>query len=98
MRIKLSPIASNHTITVALDGLVLTIDNIEYDLSQIPPGGQADEPPDSPFIGIVTRDEVTIRYHYDSNLAVPNQSTEWDDYTFEVESGPVPCPIIWRES
>ena len=98
MKIALSPIASSHTTTVAIDGLILTIDNTDYDLSEIPPGGQADEPPDGPFIGVVTRDAVTIRYHYDSQLAEPNQSAEWDDYTFEVESGPVPSPIIWRDN
>lgn len=98
MRITLSPIASDYTTTVFLNGLVLTIDGTPYDLSQIPEGGQADAPPNSPFIGIVTRESVTIRYHYDSNLAEPQQSTDWANYTFEIENGPVPSPIIWRES
>ena len=97
MKIILSPIASNHTTTVALDGLVLTIDGIPYDLSAIPEGGQAEATADSPFIGVVTRDEVTIRYHYDSQAALPHQSTDWADYTFELTSGPVPSPIQWRQ-
>jgi hypothetical protein len=98
MKLILSPVASTHTTTVSLNGLTLVIDGTDYDLSQIPPGGQADAPPDSPFIGIVTRNEVTIRYHYDSNLAEPQQSTDWANYIFEIESGPVPCPIIWRDN
>jgi hypothetical protein len=77
---------------------MLTIDGTPYDLSQIPEGGQADAPPNSPFLGIVTRESVTIRYHYDSQLAEPRQPTNWANYIFEIESGPVPCPIIWRDN
>jgi hypothetical protein len=96
MKIILSPIASDHTTSVSIDGLVLTIDGTAIDLSVIPEGGQAEPDDDSPFVGIVTRDKATIRYHYDSVLAEPNQSTDWADYTFEVESGEVPSPIIWK--
>ena len=28
--------------------------------------------------------------------AEPDQSTNWDDWTFFVESGDVPCPIKWK--
>ncbi len=97
MQIILSPIASSHTTTVFLNGLVLTIDGTPYDLSQIPEGGQADAPPNSPFLGIVTRESVTIRYHYDSQLAEPQQSTDWSSYRFEVTGGEVPSPIVWRQ-
>src|SRR5690606_36341847 len=96
MRIILSPIASNKTTTVSVSGLTLTIDGTDYDLSVIPEGGQAEASEESPFIGTVTRDAVTIRYEYDSRLAEPNQSTDWTDYTFDVVSGDVPCPIKWR--
>jgi hypothetical protein len=96
MKIILSPIANNKTTTVSLKGLILTIDGQEIDLSVIPVGGEAEPDDNSPFIGKVTRDEVTIRYEYNSQLAEPNQSTNWDDYTFEVTDGPVPCPIIWK--
>ena len=96
MRIILSPIASNKTTTVSISGLVLTIDGAEYDLSIIPDGGQAEAAQDSPFIGTVTRNSVTIRYEYDSQKAEPNQSTDWADYTFEVAEGEVPCPIRWK--
>ena len=96
MKLILSPIASDRTTTVSIDGLVLTIDGTAIDLSVIPEGGQAEADDDSPLVGIVTRDEATIQYHYDSSKAEPNQSTDWSDYTFEIESGEVPSPIIWK--
>lgn len=96
MKIILSPVASNKTTTVSLIGLVLTIDGTEYDLSIIPEGGQAEASEGSPFIGTVTRDLVTIRYEYDSSKAEPDQSSNWDDYTFDVAEGEVPCPIKWK--
>ncbi|WP_208604773.1 hypothetical protein [Vibrio injensis] len=64
-------------------------------MSIIPEGGQAEAEEGSPFIGIVTRDEVTVQYCYDSSKAEPLQSTEWADYTFDIEQGEVPCPIRW---
>jgi hypothetical protein len=96
MKIILSPIAANKTTAVSVNGLILTIDGQEIDLSVIPEGGQAEAEEDSPFIGVVTRDEVTIRYKYNSQLAEPDQSKDWDDYTFDVTDGEVPCPIQWK--
>lgn len=96
MEIILSPIASNKTTTISVDGLIVTIDGTGYDLSVIPDGGQAEAGENSPFIGIITREYATIRYEYDSKLAKPNQSTDWADYTLDVESGIVPCPVKWR--
>lgn len=96
MKIILSPLASDHTTTVSVDGLTLTIDEQVIDLSVIPEGGVAEPDDDSPFIGDVTRNEVTIKYHYESAKAKPEQSTNWADYTFDVTSGEVPCPIQWK--
>ena len=96
MRIILSPVASTKTTTVSISGLTLTIDGTDFDLSVIPEGGQAEADENSPFIGTVTRDKVTIRYEYGSKLAEPDQSTDWSDYTFDIVSGDVPCPIKWR--
>ena len=96
MKIILSPIASNRTTEVSVSGLVITIDGQPIDLSVIPEGGYAEAGENSPFIGNVTRDEVTIRYHYESIKAVPDQSKDWADYTFEITSGEVQCPIKWR--
>ena len=96
MKIILSPFASNYTTQVSISGLVITIDGTPIDLSVIPEGGLAEPDENSPFIGNVTRNEVTIRYHYESSKAVPHQSRELADYTFEVTEGEVPCPIVWR--
>lgn len=96
MKIILSPVASNKTTSVSVSGLSLTIDGTDYGLSIIPEGGQAEASEGSPFIGTVTRDSVTIRYEYDSLKAEPGQSTNWDDYTFDVVEGEVPCPIKWK--
>ena len=96
MKIILSPIASNYTTTVSVSGLKLIIDGQEIDLSVIPEGGVAEPEEGSPFFGNVTREEVTIFYHYESAKAEPDQSKNWDDYTFEVTSGDVPCPIQWK--
>jgi hypothetical protein len=95
MQITLSPQASSHTTTVALDGLTLIIDGTEYDLSQIPPGGDA-ALEDSPFQGRVSRESCTILYHYDAALAHPVQSANPADYVVQIESGVVPSPIVWR--
>ena len=97
MKITLSPIASNHTTTGSVDGLKLSYAGTPIDLSVIPEGGVAEPVEDSPFVGNVTRDEVTIQYHYESIKAEPDQSTDWSDYTFEITDGPVPCPIKWRD-
>lgn len=96
MKIILSPVSSNKTTSVSVNGLIVTVDGTDYDLSVIPEGGQAEADENSPFIGTVTRESVTIRYEYSSLLAEPDQSTDWADYTFDIESGHVPCPIKWR--
>ena len=96
MKIKLSPVAHSYTTEVSLNGLVLTIDGQEIDLSVIPVGGQAEADENSPFVGVVTRDKVTIRYYYNSQLAYPNQSTDSNDYIFDVTDGEVPSPIKWK--
>lgn len=94
MNITLSPQASNKTTTVSVDGLIITIDSVAYDLSEIPVGGQAES--DLPFLETVTRDAVTIQYEYDASLAVPHQSPDIADYTFNITNGLVPSPIEWR--
>lgn len=95
MRVTLNPCPVWHNTKVSVNGLIVTVDGIDYDLLAIPDGGQAEAEEGSPFIGIVTRELVTINYCYDSSKAEPLQSTDWNDYTFEVEEGEVPCPIKW---
>jgi hypothetical protein len=96
MKITLSPIASDKTTEAQINNLVLTIDGIEYDLNQIPIGGHIVPDENSPFIGNVTREEVTIKYFYDSLKAESNQSMDWSDYTFEITDGIIPSPIKWK--
>jgi hypothetical protein len=98
MKITLSPLASNRTSQVSVSGLVITIDGTPIDLSVIPVGGVAEPDADSPFVGNVTRDEVTVKYHYESLKALPDQSKNWADYTFEITEGEVPSPIKWKEA
>ena len=98
MRIILSPQASDKTTEISVNGLVVKIDGVDYDLSQIPEGGQAEAEAESPFIGIVKREEITVKYCYESEKAELKQSTDIEDYKFEVTSGEVPCPIKWKEA
>lgn len=95
MVIVLNPCAAFHTTKISVNGLVVTVDDVDYDLSIIPEGGQAEAEEGSPFVGVVTRDVVTVNYCYDSTKAESIQSTDWNDYTFDIEQGGVPCPILW---
>lgn len=97
MQITLSPIASNRTTEVSLNGLILTVDGVDLNLSLIPVGGQA-ESDNEYLVGIVTRDAVTVQYHYDSVLAEPMQSTDINDYIVNITDGVVPSPIVWRDT
>ena len=94
MKINLSPIGALKTTQVSLNGLILTIDGTPYDLSVIPVGGQAQA--ELPFIGNVTRDEVTIQYSYDSSKSELMQSINNADYVMTLVDGVMPSPIKWR--
>ena len=101
MKIKLSPIVSNETKeapVISLSGLVLTIDNQQIDLSVIPVGGQAEAEENSLLIGVVTRDEVTIKYSYSTDIYESNQSINEEDYEFNITEGTINCPLIKRSS
>lgn len=94
-KIILSPISSNKNDTPPdVNGSVFTYRGEDYDLSQLPIGAEVEA--DLPFIGKVKNNqgviEVTLQYMYD-NTALPNQSTDWNDYTFTIESGTFNCPI-----
>jgi len=100
-KIQLSPQANInlgklHT-EISVDGSVLTYDGVEYDFSGLPVNSQAEaEYPASKVSNVDGLIIVELIYKYDSSKAEPMQSTNWDDYTFLVESGDVPCPITWR--
>ena len=99
MKITLSPIVSHQPVTppvVSVDGLLLTVGDTTIDLSQIPEGGQAEADENSPLIGVCTREAVTARYPYSTDVYSPMQPTDPASYVFEIESGMVPCPLIKR--
>lgn len=99
MKIKLSPVVKSETTrapVITLSGLTLNIDDQVIDLSVIPDGGQAEVGVDSPLVGIVTRNEVTIRYSYSTDIYECNQPTDHSVYEFDVAEGQVPCPLIKR--
>jgi hypothetical protein len=97
MKITFSTVSSHKTTSVSIKGLVLTIDSVEYDLSVIPAGGRAEAPLNSPFIGPVMRDEVKIKYYYDSSLAELLQPSGDLSNVIDVKNGKVLCPIKWRK-
>lgn len=97
MKVILSPVAGSKNTVVSVNGLIVTVDGQSVDLSQIPDGGQAQALQESPLIGTVTREEVTVRYEYDSAAAESNQPTDIGAYTFDVTTaGEIPSPIKMR--
>jgi len=92
MEIILSPVADSRNTVVSVSGLVVTVDGIDYDLSVIPAGGDAQPDDNEPFIGTMTRDRVTVLYRYDGRTALPDQPTDIAEYTFDVSDGRTALP------
>jgi len=98
VRITLSPIVSNEEDTPpTVNGDTITYRGEKYDLGQLPRGGEVEA--ESPFSGKIKRDNngiilLTLEYRYSSDTAEPIQSTDINDYIFDVESGECPCPIV----
>ncbi len=100
MKIKLNPIVvsqSKQASVISLSGLILTIDGQQIDLSTIPVDGQAESDTDL-LQGIVTRDEVTVNYLYSTDIYESNQSTNKQDYEFDITEGTISCPLIKRST
>jgi hypothetical protein len=97
MRLKLSLLASNKTTTISVSGEKIIVDDVEFDLSPIPDGGQVEAV--EPAIGVIKRVdgviEMTVLYHYDSNLAELNQPIEIADNIVDIVSGDVASPVLW---
>jgi hypothetical protein len=96
MKLILSPIASPADDTPpTIAGQVLQYRGQSYDFSPLPEGGEIEV--GSPFVGAVTRKDgvicATLEYRYNWDTAEDFQSTNWNDYTFDVVSGACPCPI-----
>lgn len=98
MKITLSPVASNRTSIITVDGNKLTVDGQEFDLSVMPDNSVCEA--SYPAVGHVKKQggviELTLVYHYDSARAESHQPTAAEAYTFTINSGEVPCPILWR--
>lgn len=83
---------------ISVDGSVLTYNGAEYDFSGLPVNSQAEaEYPASKVSNVDGLIIVELVYQYNSMKAEPMQSTNLDDYTFLVEAGDVPCPIVWKQ-
>lgn len=81
-----------------IDGDSLTYRGQQYDLSQLPDGGQVEA--DLPFKGLIKRVngqvELALEYQYNSALAEADQPADIAAYTFIVENGQCPDPIIYK--
>lgn len=101
-KIKLSPqsssfIDSKHT-NISVDSSKIIYDGEEYDFSLMPDNSQVEG--ELPAEGIIKKINgvvhITLHYKYNSSLAEFNQSTDINDYIFDVSDGEVPCPIVWK--
>ncbi len=84
--------------SIYIEGESIVFNGFEYDLSVIPEGGEVEA--EFPAAGIIKRVEgvinISLVYQYHSGKAELNQSTDINDFTFDIEEGHVPCPIIWK--
>ena len=78
-----------------ITGDVIKYRGVSYDFSPLPEGSEIEA--GSPFVGAVTRVDGVIHakleYRYNWDTSEDFQSTDWNDYTFDVASGVCPCPI-----
>lgn len=84
--------------TISVAGDVITIDEVPYDLSAVPEGGEAyDEDEGSPLIGKITRTNGVIHCTVLAQLgdtAESNQSTDPAHWVIEIADGPVVIPAV----
>ena len=100
MKIKLDAIESgidkvdDTPPTVSGDTLIYRGES--YDLSQLPNGAEVEA--ETPFTDKIKRNvdgelSVSLQYFYTTQTAEANQSTDINDYIFDVVDGECPCPI-----
>ncbi|MAD75173.1 MAG: hypothetical protein CML20_10345 [Rheinheimera sp.] len=99
MKIILSPTASALADQLPfVTGDTVTYRGETYDLAPLPDGATVEA--DSPFIGVISRIngelQFKLEYQYNSALAEPIQSANWDSYTFTVIDGQCPDPIVYK--
>ena len=79
-----------------VNGEVLTYRGESYDLSQLPNGAEVEA--ETPFTDKIKRSvdgelSVSLQYFYTTQTAEAHQSTNINDYIFDVIDGECPCPI-----
>lgn len=100
MKIIISPIGGTDNLDTLpiVNGDFLTYRGQQYDLAQLPDGGQVEA--SAPFVGLIKRVngqvELTLHYRYNSALAEPDQPKDISAYTFIVENGQCPDPIVYK--
>lgn len=85
--------------TARVAGDILTVNNVDYDLSAVPEGGRATARGDHPFTGAITRQDGVIHaaliWLYDGANALPDQGA--DPAVINVTGGPVADPVLRKE-
>ncbi|MEP0147067.1 hypothetical protein [Pseudophaeobacter sp.] len=82
--------------TASVNGDIVTVDGVVFDLSSVPEGGFAEPQGGHPFAGRIERTggvlHLALRWHYDAATAEPIQPTAAP--VMSVVAGAVPDPII----
>lgn len=91
LTLNLSPVRADEETTAALAGTVLTVNGIDYDLSELPDGATAQHPE----LGKVTRNgdeyECSIRLGHGPNA--PHETRFPEPIVLENHNGPVELPL-----
>lgn len=94
----ISPIGCADDLPPSVNGDCLTYRGLNYDFGPLLNGAEINI--GLPFTQPVTRQNdqivVQLEYLYSSETSVPAQSTDWADFTFDIESGQCHCPILRR--
>lgn len=92
-------IATENSVIELLPNYKIAYDGNVFDFSSIGDGQQVEA--EYPAIGIIERVgsvlHITLAFLYDVSLAEPNQPTDISNLTYELESGFVPDPVIYKE-
>jgi hypothetical protein len=96
MIITLIPQATPSTsTTVRVSNEIIIVNDVEYDLSAITNGLQVES--EHPAVGTISNIDneiyISILYQYVESEAEPIQSTNADDYIFNISEGEIPSPI-----
>ena len=91
LTLNLSPVRNDEETTATINGTVLTLNGMDYDLSELPDGATAQHPD----LGKVTRSgdeyDCTIRLGHGPNA--PHQTRFPEPIVLENHSGPIELPL-----